>query len=91
MLEGLAVPGLSQCQHRVSLPLAALMGPQEMGDLMLSQAKSDCGKRSIWDSANLPLPCHSSHCTPSPHCYVDAIVIAICILKDYYMNFVWLV
>lgn len=89
MLEGLAVPGLSQCQHQTPLPLAALIGPQRWDDL--TGHRMTVGKRSIWNPANLPLPCHSPHCTPTPHCYVDAVVIAICILKDYYINFVWLV
>lgn len=90
MLEGLAVPGLSQCQRRVFLPLAALMGPQETGDLKLSQAKSDCGqeKHLGFCKPSSPLPFSPLHPIPSLLCgcycdcnlYIEGLLYELCMV-----------
>ena len=41
------------------------------------------GKGSSRDAENLPSLCQDSHYTPSLHYYVEAVVIVVCILKNF--------
>ena len=84
MLEGSAVLSLSQywCQD-----------PSASGYLDLHSAKTSCSQATVQTreavetlKTFLPLP-YSSPSPLFPCCYVDAVVIAVCVLKGFYIKY----
>ena len=67
----------------IRAPLPALICP-------LRRPHALAGTGNHRDPENLS-PCHAPCNTPFPHCYVDAIVITVCILKGFYIKYVWLI
>lgn len=78
MLEGAAVLGL-----RVSIRTPLLRPHALTGHRVIA------GMGSRRDPKNLPAMLPSV--PPSPCCYMDAVEIAVCILKGFYIKYVWLV
>lgn len=62
----------------ISAPLAALVCSH--------RPQSDCRQGSSKDAENLPSLCHASCYIPFLHYYVNAVVMAVCVLKNFYIK-----
>lgn len=71
---------------RVPLPLAALIDPQRCEASCSHRPQSDSGQEKQLGPWKASSPRHASPCVLSLHCFVDALVTAVCILKGIYIK-----